>query len=240
MSRSAGSGPADRETQVDRNSLRVLPEWSRGCLALAIVRRIDASDPQAVSVVAHALRDGAAVVLPTDTVYGLAVAADVPGATSVLFELKGRPSTVPLAVLVEGVEQAVTLCDPPPDPVMQLLQRFWPGPLTVVLHRRRGIDVELGGDGSSVGIRCPDSALVRAVARAVGPLVTTSANPHAQPTPVSAAEVIALLGDGVAVVVDGGTCDGVASTVIDGRDDDLPVLRQGPITQEQVRGALLR
>lgn len=204
------------------------------------MRKIDVADPDAVSAVAGALSDGAAVVLPTDTVYGLAVAANVPGATSVLFALKGRPSDVPLAVLVEDLQQAFTLCEPAPEPVTRLLQRLWPGPLTVVLRRRPGIEVELGGDGSSVGVRCPDSAFVRAVARAAGPLVTTSANRHGEPTSATAAELITLFGDGVTVVVDGGSCAGVASTVIDGRDEGLPVLRPGPITEEQLRDALLR
>lgn len=209
---------------------------------LAPMRTIAADEPDAVGVVSEALRGGAVVVLPTDTVYGLAVAATATtsGAASALFALKGRPSSVPLAVLVEDLEQALTLCEPPPSGVMRVIERFWPGPLTVVLERRSSVEVELGGEGSSVGVRSPDHALVRAVAGAVGPLVTTSANRHGEQTPATASEVAELFGDAVAVVVDGGRCDGVASTVIDGREDSLPVLRQGPISEEQIRGALLR
>jgi L-threonylcarbamoyladenylate synthase len=189
--------------------------------------------------VVEMLREGGAVVLPTDTVYGLAVAASVPGATASVFAIKGRPSSVPLAVLVHSLDEVRSLCEPPTPAVEQVVQRFWPGPLTVVL-RRAGTSaaLELGGDGSTVGVRCPDHALVRAVIREVGPLATTSANRHGEPTGVTALEVAAALADSdLALIVDGGACAGVASTVIDGTDLALPVLRPGPIAQEQIAAA---
>lgn len=202
---------------------------------------VDATDASAVARVVEVLRDGGAVVLPTDTVYGLAVATVAPGATAILFEIKGRPASVPLAVLVDSLEQALALCDPPTPAVQRVVERFWPGPLTVVLRRaERSAAVELGGDGSTVGIRCPDHPFARAVARAVGPLATTSANRHGEPTGVTAADVMAALADGdVALIVDGGVCAGLASTVIDGTDPALSVLRRGPISQEQIAAAAL-
>ena len=202
---------------------------------------VDALDPSAVASAVEALRNGGAVVLPTDTVYGLAVATAVPGATATLFEIKGRPASVPLAVLVDSLGQAGVLCVPPTPPVLRLVHHLWPGPLTVVLGRAaQSADVELGGDGSTVGIRCPDHAFVRAVARAVGPLATTSANRHGEPTGVTAADVAAALADAdVALVVDGGICAGVASTVIDGTDPALPILRPGPISKERIAAAAL-
>lgn len=188
---------------------------------------------------ADALRAGHAIVVPTDTVYGLAVAAERPGATAAVFAIKGRPDAVPLAVLVDSLDQALELCEPPSPAVTRLVARWWPGPLTVVLRRRAGSAVELGGDGTTVGVRCPDHELVRALARDVGPLATTSANRHGQPTPATAEGVAAQLGERVALVVDGGRIDGVASTVVDGTDPSLPVLRVGPISQQDVSAAAL-
>ncbi len=197
----------------------------------------DAAD--AAARAADALLAGEAVVLPTDTVYGLAVATSRAGATAAVFAIKGRPDTVPLAVLVDSLDQALELCEPPAPAVARLVERWWPGPLTVVLRRRPGSSVELGGDGATVGVRCPDHDLVRALARRVGPLATTSANRHGEPTPATAEEVAAQLGARVALVVDGGRIEGLASTVVDGTDPSLPVLRAGPISQEDVRAAAL-
>jgi L-threonylcarbamoyladenylate synthase len=198
-------------------------------------------DRSALARVVEALRHGGVVVVPTDTVYGLAVATAVPGATATLFEIKGRPASVPLAVLVDSLEQAGELCDPPTPPVHRVVEHLWPGPLTVVLRRAaRSAALELGGDGSTVGIRCPDHAFVRAVARQVGPLATTSANRHGEHTGVTAGDVAAALAGGdLALIVDGGTCAGLASTVIDGTDPALPVLRPGPISPEQIASAAL-
>jgi L-threonylcarbamoyladenylate synthase len=205
----------------------------------SVVQTIEAGADDAVEAAVRVLLDGGAVVLPTDTVYGVAVAASVPQATARLFALKDRPDAVPLAVLVDSLDQARQLCDVSSPAVGRLVDRWWPGPLTVVLPRRADVVVELGGDGSSIGVRCPDHDLVRALAREVGPLATTSANRHGEPTPTTAADVLAVLGDGVALVIDGGPCHGVASTVVDGRDASLVVLRAGPISPEQVAAAAL-
>ena len=200
---------------------------------------LDVDDASAIERASEVLLAGGAVVLPTDTVYGLAVAVSVPDATSAVFAIKGRPASVPLAVLVDSLDQARALCEPPAPAVERLVRRWWPGPLTVVLRRRADRAVELGGDGTTVGVRCPAHELVRALARAVGPLATTSANRHGEPTLSTAREVAAQLGAGVALVLDGGRIEGQASTVVDGTDPELPVLRAGPISQEAVRAAAL-
>jgi L-threonylcarbamoyladenylate synthase len=204
-----------------------------------VTERGPVADPSAVDAAAAHLAAGRAVVLPTDTVYGLAVLPSVPGATGSVFAIKGRPADVPLAVLVDSLDQARALVDEPPAPVARLVARYWPGPLTVVLARRAGAVVELGGDGETVGVRCPDHDVVRTLARRLGPLVVTSANRHGEPTPARADEVAAALGAAVAYVLDGGPCAGVASTVVDGTRDDLPVLRAGPISAEDVARAAL-
>lgn len=189
-------------------------------------------DVDAVDAAVAVLRAGGTVVLPTDTVYGVAALARSSAAVDELYRLKGRPESVPIAVLVESLDQALELVQPPPPPVARLVEAFWPGPLTVVLDARAG--------GETVGVRCPDRAFVRAVAHRVGPLAVTSANRHGEPTPATATAAAGVLDGDVTLIVDGGPCAGTASTVVDGTDPSLTVLRPGPIDREQVRRAALR
>jgi tRNA threonylcarbamoyl adenosine modification protein (Sua5/YciO/YrdC/YwlC family) len=185
--------------------------------------------------VIRALRDGGAVVLPTDTVYGLAVRADLPGAVDALARLKDRAAEQPVAVLVASVGQAAEVGELP-DWARDLARRWWPGPLTLVLRRRAGLAWDLGEPASTVGVRLPDHELVRSLAAAVGPLATTSANRHGQSTPPTAAEAAAALAVPPEVVVDGGPCTGVASTVVDATGDAPVVLREGPISEADLLG----
>lgn len=186
-----------------------------------------------------ALRAGEVVVLPTETVYGLAALPGVPGATGKIFALKGRGPDVPLAVLCADADQALALADQPSDAVQRVAKELWPGPLTLVLRRRLGLGYELGEPSTTIGLRCPDHDLVRGLAAQVGPIAATSANRHGEPTPDTAADVAAVFGTGVAAVVDGGPCDGQPSTVVDATADDPAdwvVLRQGAIEIETLHG----
>ena len=180
-----------------------------------------------------ALLRGEVIVVPTDTVYGVAVAASVAGATARLFEVKARPTDVALPVLVADEEQARQIVEVSPL-AAELMAAHWPGGLTIVLPRRAGFDVDLGGtDTTTVGVRVPDHDVPRQLARRVGPLVTTSANLHGRPTPATAAEVRAELG--IDVVIDGGACTGAPSTVVRVDGDDVEVLRQGSIHLSRAR-----
>lgn len=176
-----------------------------------------------------ALRDGEAVVLPTDTVYGVAALPSVPGATGRLRALKERGSDAPFAVLVADADQARQVAEVPAA-AERLLRAHWPGPLTLVLRRSAGAEGwDLGGDDGTIGVRCPDHPLVRAVAAGAGPIATTSANRHGRPTPPTAAEAAAALVGPVALTVDGGRLPGTASTVVDLTGDRPRVLREGPL-----------
>src|SRR3954468_9781705 len=150
----------------------------------------------------RALEAGEAIVVPTDTVYGVAVALSVPGATRQLFALKDRPDEVPIAVLVASPAQAGELVEPLTGTVARVADALWPGPLTVVLRRRPDVDVDLGGDGATVGVRCPDHSFVRALAAEVGPLATTSANRHGEATPPTAEAAATALTAAVPLVID--------------------------------------
>lgn len=183
-------------------------------------------DPDALDRVVAALRAGEAVVVPTETVYGLAA---LPGHELVLRALKGRPDHVPIAVLVaDGVQAAVATGVPLPPLAVTLAAAFWPGPLTLVLPTAAG---------PTLGVRCPDHDFMRAVAAAVGPVATTSANRHGEPTPTTAAAAAASLTGPVAVVVNGGELGGAPSTVVDATGAEPVVLREGPIPSAAVRAA---
>jgi tRNA threonylcarbamoyl adenosine modification protein (Sua5/YciO/YrdC/YwlC family) len=189
----------------------------------------------AVSMAAAALREGGVVVLPTDTVYGIAALPFDAAATAALFALKGRASGAPLAVLCADLEQAAALTDPDVAPSLRTVgDRWWPGPLTVVVRRAPGLALHLGEPAGTIGVRVPDHDFVRALAAAVGPIATTSANHHGEATPPTAmAAAASLLGD-VALVVDGGPLDGVASTVIDATTTPWTVLRKGPLPAAEI------
>lgn len=184
-------------------------------------------DPSALDAAEQALRAGGAIVLPTDTVYGLAA---LPEFVDQLYALKGRPESVPIAVLVASIEQAQTLVRVP-DPARRVADALWPGPLTLVLETLDG--------QSTLGVRCPDHQFVRDLARRVGALSTTSANRHGEVTPPTAVDAAAALEGDVALVIDGGPVHGVASTVVDACDETLTILREGPISAERVRAAAL-
>ncbi len=138
-----------------------------------------AGDPPpeaAIEAAADALGSGGCVVLPTDTVYGIAASLDSPEAVRRLFGMKRRPEAVPIAVLVADEAQASALAVLTAS-ARELAERAWPGPLTLVLEARTGVDELVGSGDGSVGVRCPDHPLVRAVAARAGPLATTSREP---------------------------------------------------------------
>lgn len=192
---------------------------------------------QALEEARLALRAGLVVGLPTDTVYGLAVDPTQPGAVQRLFELKARPDSVALPVLVADVGQAQSLGDCGPA-ARALMSRWWPGGLTLVVTRRPGLGLELGGDEGTIGVRCPAHAIPLELARMVGPLATTSANLHGS-APLETAESLSVeLGSGVAVILDAGACRGSPSTVVDCTGSEPVCLREGAISWAEVLASL--
>lgn len=190
---------------------------------------VRADDAGVVERAAKALLGGGLVVVPTETVYGLAALASDPDATRALFDRKGRGADVPVAVLCADAEQAMALTQAAPPLAHDLAARHWPGPLTLVLPRRRGLGWVLGEPTDTIGLRCPDHDLIRALAARVGPIATTSANRHGLPTPASAAEAADQLLGAVDLVVDGGALTGTPSTVVDLTGDAPRVLRRGAV-----------
>jgi tRNA threonylcarbamoyl adenosine modification protein (Sua5/YciO/YrdC/YwlC family) len=198
------------------------------------------SPPPEASVIAalHALDEGRVVAIPTDTVYGLAVDPFRPGAADRLFALKRRPRTVDLPLLVASADQVLTVATAVPHVGEVLMDRYWPGPLTLVVPRRADLEADLGDDEATVGVRCPDHPVPSALCRRHGPLATTSANLHGEPTMATAADVGAALGDLVEVVLDAGPCTGLPSTVVDCTGEEPKCLREGRIPWPEIQSAL--
>lgn len=191
-------------------------------------------DATGLAAAIEALNSGEPIVVPTDTVYGLAVRAGDAAALDRVFALKRRPAERSVAVLVGDVDQAAEFV------ALNSYERrvadtCWPGALTLVLNRLETADTSIGRDDGTVGVRCPDNPFVQMLALAVGPLATTSANISGEPTPVEAVDAARALDGSVAVVIDGGRCEGVSSTVA--RVDicgDVMVLRQGLYSQHDL------
>jgi len=191
----------------------------------------------AIDQAVKALARGQLVVVPTDTVYGLAADPFRLGASDRVFAVKRRSRDLELPVLVASVDDAIALADGVPDVALALMERYWPGALTIVLPRRADLDADLGSDDATIGVRCPDHPVPRTLCRAVGPLATTSANISGEETPPTAPEVAAIFGDGVALVLDAGPCEGSASTVVDCTGPDVKLLRAGRIPWPEIEAA---
>jgi tRNA threonylcarbamoyl adenosine modification protein (Sua5/YciO/YrdC/YwlC family) len=172
-----------------------------------------------------ALDAGRAVIVPTDTVYGLASSLRVPGAVAELFRVKGRPRAKAIPVLGYDVDALTEVASF--DERARRAARLWPGPLTIVLPRALGFEVDLGGTGDTVAVRVPAHPLARELLGATGPLAVTSANPSGDPPFTTAAAARGGFGHDI-TVLDGGTCDGVPSTVLD-LTGEPRVLREGGV-----------
>jgi L-threonylcarbamoyladenylate synthase len=202
--------------------------------------RIVADDDAGRSEAVEILRSGGIVALPTDTVYGIAVALATPDGIERLFRVKRRPPEKAIALLLADADQAAEL-GTLDDAARRLARAFWPGALTLVLPRRpeASLPSSLTAGTATIGVRVPDHPAPRALAAAVGPLPTTSANLSGGPDPLDAASVLDALGSGVDLVLDGGQTRGATgSTVVDCTVDPAVILRPGPLDPDAVRRVL--
>lgn len=188
------------------------------------------------------LRSGGIVALPTDTVYGIAVALETPGGIERLFAAKHRPPDKGIALLLDDVEQADAAGVMTPA-AAALAAAAWPGGLTIVVAQRLDVawPAVLTGGAATIGLRVPDHAAPRAIARSVGPLPTTSANVSGRPEANDAEAIIAELGDAIDLVLDGGVArGGPASTVVDCSGERPTILRPGALAAADVADILDR
>jgi tRNA threonylcarbamoyl adenosine modification protein (Sua5/YciO/YrdC/YwlC family) len=193
-----------------------------------------------VEEAARAAMAGELIVLPTDTVYGVAARPDDAAATARLFEAKGRPPELELPVLVPtaSAARAIARVDARAE---ALMVRFWAGPLTIVLPRAEASRAwRLGGDEGTIGVRMPHHPLALAVLARTGPLAVTSANRSGEPTPATCDDVAEVFGATVSVYLcDEQPLEGAASTVVDLASGDVRILRPGGLAEADLRAALV-
>jgi L-threonylcarbamoyladenylate synthase len=207
-----------------------------------VVARRLADGPQARAEAGRVLQAGGIVAFPTDTVYGIGVSLETPGGLERLYAAKQRPPDKAIALLVTDAAQAgdVGVLDAAAE---TLAAAFWPGGLTLVVPRRadRPLPAALTGGGAvpTVGLRVPDHEAPRALARAVGPLPTTSANRSGEPEARDADELQALLGAAIDLILDGGPAHGgPPSTVVDTTVVPVRILRDGAVSADRIERCL--
>jgi len=203
---------------------------------------IDASRPApaALEAAARVLRAGGLVAFPTETFYGIGARALDEAAVARVFQAKGRPGGKPLLVLVDSVAMVDRVAREVPDRARRLMDQYWPGALTLVLHAHPDLPAALTAGTGTIGVRLSGHAVARALVAAVGgPVTAPSANLHEDASPRTADEVIAGLGTRVDLVLDGGpTPGGPASTVLDLTRTPAVLLRAGAVvpTPEDLEG----
>ncbi|MGZ4141198.1 MAG: L-threonylcarbamoyladenylate synthase [Actinomycetota bacterium] len=194
---------------------------------------------EALAHARDALQAGGLVVMPTDTVYGIAADAFTPGATARVFELKKRARSLPLPILVSRPRQAWALCDSVPPGAAELVASFWPGALTLIMPMTPDLDWDLGDSRGKIALRMPDNADAIALIEMTGPLAVTSANVSGEPTPPDIEGTRARLGDEIAVYLDGGRAkEETGSTIVDLARRRPAIVREGPISRDAIERAI--
>jgi L-threonylcarbamoyladenylate synthase len=197
------------------------------------------TDDDGARAAAGTLQNGGVVVVPTDTVYGLAVRPEDGDAVRAVYRAKGRPGGMHLPVLAASLDQVCALGIDMTSAAGTLAARWWPGPLTLAFGFAAGSprpDWLAGRD--EVAVRIPDHPFLRGLLRATGVLLVTSANPHGAPTARVAGDVAASLGDTVDLIVDGGELTEVPSTLVNVRGEQAVVEREGAIPRSEIDDAL--
>lgn len=196
---------------------------------------LESDRESAIARAAGAVRAGGLAVFPTDTVYGIGADAFQPFATSMVFQLKGRPRSLPLPVMVSAPRQAWALCTHVPQEAAELVAAFWPGALTLVLFQAEGLMWDLGEAKGKVALRVPANADARDLIASVGPMAVTSANLTGEPTPRIVEEIAEKLRETVAVYLDGGPAPSeVPSTIVDLTGRRPRIAREGAIPKSEV------
>ncbi|PZF14902.1 threonylcarbamoyl-AMP synthase [Curtobacterium sp. MCPF17_011] len=212
--------------------------------------RYDCSDPDGLltgmRLARAALGRGELVVVPTDTVYGVAADAFRAQAVQRLLDAKGRTRQSPPPVLIPGVATMDALASEVPEAVRRLVDEFWPGGLTVILRAQPSLDWDLGETRGTVALRMPDSRIALELLQEVGPLAVSSANSTGDPAAMDIDDAERMLGDSIAVYLDGGaipvhegTVSSTGSTIVDATGlaagDGLRIVRHGVISDDEIR-----
>ena len=198
-----------------------------------LLSALDAATP---ATAAEIIKSGGLVAIPTETVYGLGANGLNPDAVAKIFEAKGRPQDNPLILHVADAVEIEKFCHSIPESAYKLAEKFWPGPLTMVLPARDSVPKCTTAGLPTVAVRCPDNAVTREIIRLSGcPIAAPSANISGKPSTTTAEHVMHDHNGKIEAVVDGGPCRvGLESTIVDLTEDRPRLLRPGGITPEQL------
>ncbi len=206
------------------------------------VYRVDAENPNAevINLAANVLRDGGILVFPTETVYGLGALADSKFGPHEIFEVKVRPSDLPIPLLVETEDALDTWGVDVPEYAHKLAQAFWPGAITLVVKASKKVPKDFRAPNGTIGLRSPKHEVVMELIQAAGgPIFATSANTHGNPAPGSFEEIEPRIIAHADLALDSGETEHQqASTVVDCTGAEPVILRQGAITAEQIAEVL--
>lgn len=197
---------------------------------------VDAERTEGLEAASAALRRGELVVLPTDTVYGVAADAFNPGAVDALLAAKGRGRDMPVPVLVANQEMLAALVGDLPEAAKALTAAHWPGALTVVVRHTPHLSWDLGDARGTVAVRMPDDEIALDLIARTGPLAVSSANRSGHPPATTMLDARLQLGASVAVYLDGGPrSSGTPSSIVDLTGDEPRLLREGALSADQLR-----
>lgn len=206
------------------------------------VLKISSAAPERdiVNYAGQFIKRGQVVGVPTDTVYGLSADPFNLAAIEQVFQIKGRPETRALPILVSSVEQAVELARDIPDTFLELAHKFWPGALTLVIEATHRLPLKVTGNTGRVALRWPDSRITTALIDATGtPITGTSANLSGFPSCTNADQIVKQLGNRLSLILDGGdTGNALASTIVRIDGNDWAVVREGVIAESDIAKAL--
>ncbi len=212
----------------------------RRCPEMTRVVKATSKEGEWLEEAVRVLRSGGLVAFPTETVYGLGADAFNESAVLKVFEVKKRPLSDALILHISGMEMVPQCVSEFPKDAEKLAQRFWPGPLTLILSKAESVPKVVTGGRRKVGVRWPAHPVAEAIISGLGrPVVAPSANLSGRPSPTRASDVLADLGGLIDLIVDGGeTPIGIESTVLDLTVDPPTILRPGAIPKEEIEGVL--
>ncbi len=203
---------------------------------MRVIKTSDIINEAAVNAVVKELKEGAIVAFPTETFYGLGVIWSDTTALARLFKLKRRPENKPVPLIIGNVSSLSAVATAPKKIALRIMEKFWPGPLTILLAAKAGLPELITGGTGKVALRVPGKSFALDIARAtVVPITATSANISGRAPAGSADEVIKYFGEAVDLVVDGGPAPGgKPSTIIDLSGETIKLLRKGVIPYDKI------
>ena len=196
---------------------------------------LPARSPDSIAYAIKILQNGGLAAFPTDTVYGLGGLAFDGNAVESIYTAKDRPIEKAIPILLADAADMEKVGQDIPEIAYKLAARFWPGPLTCLIPKKPTLPESVSAT-STVGVRVPDHDVARNILRAAGPMAVTSANISGQPSPSTAEEVFAQLSGRIELIIDGGqTPGGIPSTVVDCTNNEIRILREGPLSIEEIQ-----